>query len=103
MNDDPFVDPHELAAANARCDLDMAEHGIDPSAPFLARIRCAWNPAAMIRRGTLTDRKISQYAEAGFYSAEFRKARKEHNERKNRRREGNFDRTPDGRMIYRPV
>jgi len=68
-----------------------------------AHIRSAWNIGAMLRRGKLTDRKIAQYEKLGYYSAEFRQARRDLQERKRkRRREGSFDVTDDGRMIYNP-
>ena len=54
-------------------------------------------------KGPLTDKEIAQYQEAGFYSAEFREARKLWMARKiSSRREGNFIRTEDG-IIYSPI
>ena len=40
-------------------------------------LRPAWNPTLILRRGLLTDRKITRYIKLGFYSAEYRQARKE--------------------------
>lgn len=74
----------------------------DPTMPQ-AHMRSAWNISAMLRRGKLTDRKIAQYEKAGYYTPEFRQARRDLQARKRkRRREGSFDVTDDGRMIYNP-
>lgn len=66
-----------------------------------AHIRSGWNIGRLMQRGKLTDRKIAQYEKAGYYSAEFRKARKDLQVRR-RRREGGFEISEDGRMIYNP-
>jgi|SRR6185369_4811558 len=47
----------------------------------------------------LTDRQIDKYAEAGWYSAEFKEARRI---KMNAKRKGNFIES-DGRMIYSPT
>lgn len=72
-------------------------------------IRSSWNVTQMLIRGPLTDKKIEQYREAGWYSAEFREARREMMERKRvkreqheARREGNFLVFKDGRQVYSP-
>lgn len=98
--EDPFVPPDELAAANARHDR---EHG--GSKEFAqSRIRSSWNEGRLVGRGPLTDKKIARYAKAGWFSLEFRQARRDFQARKQARRakrEGNFD-VIDGRFIYRP-
>jgi hypothetical protein len=69
------------------------------------RLPSTWRSAGLVRRGLLTDRKISQYIKAGWYSAEFRKARKDFTARRNSarlKRQGNFD-IIEGRLIYRPT
>lgn len=51
--------------------------------------------------GPLTDKKIEKYMEQGWYSEDFRQARRERmNKKKNR--QGNFVER-DGRMIYAPL
>lgn len=57
-------------------------------------------------RGMLTDKQITKYIEQGYYSAEFKDARRQYMENKQKKREakraGNFM-TSEGRMIYSPV
>lgn len=68
-----------------------------------ARIRSGWNVGHMLRGKKLTDRKIAQYEKLGYYSAEFKRMRREVQERKrDRSREGSFDINESGRMIYNP-
>jgi hypothetical protein len=68
-------------------------------------IRPSWNTSAWLIRGPLTDRKIKKYEQQGWYSAEFKKARREKMEKKrienHVRRVSNFFET-DGRLIYSP-
>lgn len=94
---DSFVVP-DIALSNSVHDR---EHGN----PYdMAPIRSAWKESAMMRRGKLTDRKIAQYERKGFYSPEYRLARKELMERKSKKqlaRSGNFD-LVDGRLIFNP-
>lgn len=72
-------------------------------------IRSGWNESLMILKGPLTDRKIGQYQRQGFYSQEFRQARRDRQakkaEKRNRglRREGSFLVGTDGRQIYSPL
>lgn len=90
----------DIAASNARHDR---EHG-DFRDFNETRVPCAWNPARLSRRAKLTDKKIEQYQEQGYYSADFREARRQLWEKKAAKRikrDGNFD-IVDGRMIYRP-
>ena len=69
------------------------------------RIRPSWNEAQLMRKGKLTDKRIEYYRKRGYYSAEYRQARKKKQElksfRKNMERQGNFI-VDDGRMIYSP-
>lgn len=92
--DEPWVDPDELRAANARHDAELGALGIDPYCPV--RVRSGWNAQAMAGRGTLTDTKIFKYEQAGYYSAEYKAARKALMDKKN----PNFE-IRDGRLIYR--
>jgi len=97
---EPFVPPEELRAANLKHDL---EHG-DVGEYSSQRIRSAWSEGRLIGRGPLTDKKIAKYDKAGWFSAEFKEARKRLMVKKQSaraRRDGNFD-IVDGRMIYRP-
>ena len=64
-------------------------------------VRSGWNVTAMLIRGRLTDKKIAAYERRGWYSAEYRSARRELMEKKKVRREGNFS-LREGRMIYSP-
>lgn len=63
----------------------------------------------MLVRERLSDRKIEQYRKRGFYSAEYRKARRELMNRNafrdemNRITSGNFFEADDGRLIYSPI
>lgn len=88
----------DIALSNAGHDR---EHG-NPC--DLAPIRSAWMELVLMRRGKLTNRKIAQYERKGFYSPEYRLARKELMERKKKKRldrTGNFD-LVEGRLIYNP-
>lgn len=67
-----------------------------------SHIRSGWNISTMLRRGPLTDKKIEKYRKLGYYSNEFRQARKDLMKRKQEKREGNFRVEKDGRMIYDP-
>lgn len=93
--EDPYVDPIELAAANQRHDAQLHSVPMDPSVP----IRSRW-ASSNVPKGELTDKKINKYQKLGYYSPEYRQARKEFQAKK-RARSGNFD-LIDGRMIYRP-
>lgn len=70
------------------------------------RIRSSWNMTAMLIRGPLTDRKIEKYRAKGWYSAEFRQARRDKMEKRrienHVRRVSNFF-EEDGRLIYSPT
>lgn len=102
--DDPFVDPLALVEANRRCDEELRRMGIDPKLP--SGIRSAWKPQQLIRRGPLTDRKLAKYEKLGWFSPEFKKARKEAMDKKSFKKEMNracgpfFER--EGRLIYSP-
>ena len=91
-----FVVVLEQLPDNARFDR---EH--DRTFAF-SRIHCAFRPDQLIRKGKLTDKKIAKYEASGYYSDDFRQARKQLWQKKSQRR-GNFDLTDDGRMIYRPI
>lgn len=95
---DPVTDLNHLSRANRRHDM---EHG-DPG--DATKLKSTWNEAKLIRKGYLTDRKIRRYEKLGYYSDEYRKARRERMEKKKKktRREGNWEITDDGRMIYKP-
>lgn len=64
-------------------------------------IRPGWNVNQLCRGRRLTNRRIAHYARLGWYSAEFRQARRELAERKQTMREGNFVHT-EGRLIFSP-
>lgn len=95
--EEPYIDPLELAAANARHDLELRRLGIDQQ----LRFKPGFKPHLAILRGPLTDRKITRYAKQGFYSEEFREFRRKTMQKKSRR-QGNFVQT-DGRFIYSPL
>lgn len=71
--------------------------------PF-APIRSSWNAERLAQRGYLTDKIIERRIKEGWYSDEFRKARREMMAAAAaaKRRKGNFEEV-DGRLIYRPV
>lgn len=87
----------DIPSANAKHDQ---EHG-SPYEFQLGKVGSAWKSDAMSRRGLLTDRKIAKYAQMGYYTEEFREARKKHNEKK-RIRIGSFVKEGD-RLIYSPL
>lgn len=67
-------------------------------------IKSSWNAEKLLMRGPLTDRKIEEYQQRGYYSPEYRQARRELMERKKASQEkriGNFLMV-DGRMVYSP-
>lgn len=101
MSDDSSFQLPDVAGSNARHDR---EHG-DYRDYNDTRIRSAWNEARLMRRRPLTDKQIRKYEALGYYSSEFRDARRALQDRKSAsraRREGNFD-LVDGRMIYNPA
>lgn len=68
-------------------------------------IRSSWKCAGMVVRGPLTDKKIEKYREQGWYSPEFRQARREmfaRRKEKQERREGNFLVGENGRLVFSP-
>jgi len=67
-----------------------------------ARYAPAWNEVRVMMRGPLSDKKISRYAKEGFYSAEYRQARRERMAQKANKRRGNFVEV-EGRMVFSPV
>lgn len=72
---------------------------------YRPRIGSSWNVSRLIVKGELTDRKIKQYQKRGWYSQEFKDARKEFLAKKaNRRakRDGSFL-SEGGRLIYSPL
>lgn len=61
----------------------------------------------MLIKGNLTDKKIENYRKRGFYSSEYRIARKKLMDQKSFERNmnracGNFFEAEDGRLIYSP-
>lgn len=72
-------------------------------------MRSTWDPDRLLIRGPLTDRKIDEYLRRGWYSAEVRQMRRERNEKRMARwqerekRDGNFLKASDGRLIYAPT
>ena len=68
-----------------------------------ARMRSSWSETKLVMRGPLTDRKIAQYEKRGWYSAEFKAARRERMmQRQSVKRDGNWLRMEDGRTVYSP-
>lgn len=66
-------------------------------------MRSSWSETKLVMRGLLTDRKIEQYAKRGWYSPEFRQARRERmQQRKQVKRDGSWLTLEDGRAIYSP-
>ena len=68
------------------------------------RIRSGWNLSTILRGKRLTDARIAYYQRRGFYSDEFRAARREHQQRQQSqrsKRDGSFV-IHEGRAIYSP-
>ncbi len=72
-------------------------------------IRPGFREAMLLRRGPLTDKQISKYQAQGWYTAEFKEARRSLMDKKTAKtqaylakREGNFTLT-NGRLVYNPV
>lgn len=81
-------------------DLEHHTVSMDPGAHYHTS---RW--AGCCYTGRLTDKKIAKYQREGYYSPEFKAARREimkNREFKRRMRQGNFDEVEDGRLIYRP-
>ncbi len=95
-NDDPYVDPGQLSKANLRHDEELARMGITAQ----AHVRSGRNRSLMIVRGPLTDRQIANYDRLGFYSPEFKAARKALQAKKTHPGSNFSER--DGRLIYSP-
>lgn len=91
------LDDQLILEANARHDRNL------PPEQWAGKIRSSWNETRLAKRGKLTDKKIDQYSKAGFYSAEYRQARKDLRQKKAKAtRVGNYIET-DGRFIYSPL
>lgn len=102
--DDPIVDYETLRAANIAHDEGMRRIGLNPTQP--SRIRTGWY-GTPIRGRILTDKLIEKYRSLGYYSVEYREARKKLMQRKAttkafNRASGNFFQGADGRLIYNP-
>src|SRR5688572_8010693 len=88
----------ELSEANRRHDEEPHSVCFDKS----ARYPGTWRDHS--RGPLLTDKRIERYQKKGFYSAEFREARRAYQARKAaQKRVGNFIKAGDGRFIYCPV
>lgn len=101
-DEDPWMDPGSLdpgslAIANRQHDDRLRAEGIS----IEGRIKASWNSPKLSLRGPLTDRKIKAYQKAGFYSAEYKEARKRIMDKNRLRRTGNFIEV-GGRLIYTP-
>jgi len=98
VEDEPFVDPLELARANQAHDFTPHDVCFD----FHARLPSSWKEQFV--GGLLTDKKINRYEAKGFYSIEFKQKRMEYAARKKgRKRMGNFIEAENGRFIYSPL
>lgn len=69
--------------------------------PARGHIKNGWNTTAMLIRGRLTDKKIEHYRKHGWYSQQFKDARRELMQKKRSRRSGAFL-EHEGRLIYSP-
>jgi hypothetical protein len=95
--DDPDIDPYVLRVANFAHDQALARAGIDPA----VHIRSGWT-GKMGTTGPLTDKKIAKYQALGYYSEEFREARRKLASIRKAKRQGNFTQIGD-RLIYSPL
>lgn len=103
--DDPYVSDLDLRMAWARHDREMLELGIDPKTGWSGSLKTKGFVNNIMGK-RLTDAKIAKYEREGFYSQEYREARKKMAEKKHQKRvvrQGNFDVGENGRMIYRPL
>lgn len=105
----PFVEAYEDGFKCRTCGKPRALHqqdgfvgasGFGPEGGF-TRVRSGWNEGLLLMHGPLTDRKIAKYEKEGWYSDEFRQARREKMARKSSRN-GNFI-VRDGSLIYNPL
>lgn len=96
--DDPLMDLAALRAANWEHDRKLEALHIDP----YCHVRTGWSRAIGFSNGPLTDRKIEKYRKAGYYSQEFKEARKKLQAMRRGKREGNFTRSGE-RLIYSPL
>lgn len=87
---------HRPRALHAYKERATIASNADPSLP---RIR-SMSLAVALRRKVLTDKDIEKYEAKGYYSTEFREARRAHWERIHKVK-SNF-RLHEGRMIYCP-
>lgn len=98
---EPVVDPLLLAKANGACDAQLASYHLSTH----DRLRSNWR-SEPLRSTLLTDKQIAHYEELGYYSAEYRAARREfmarYLVRAQRKREGNF-RKEGERLIFSPL
>lgn len=96
---DPWVPDEILAEANARHDA------VVPPELHHIRLRSKWFDTVVGK--LLSDKRIRKYERMGFYTAEFKRQRKEVAARRQARnrsaREGNFVKADDGRLIYSPL
>lgn len=87
---------HRPRALHTGHDRPTIASNADPSLPRIRSI----NITTAIRGRVLTDQDIEKYEARGYYSTEFREARRAHWQR-NQKGQSNF-RLHEGRMIYCP-
>lgn len=95
--------PGDLREANRQHDAAKHEISMDP------RARVGSRSLTNVVGRLLTDRDIAKYERQGYYTSEFKEARRELMERKavkrkarETRREGNFLVFSDGHKVYSP-
>ena len=101
MNGFPDTEYRSITDANQR--FDHETHSVTMDAWL--RFKTRWPTTASVGK-PLTDRKISEYQRRGFYSQEYRDARREHwrrKEGKHATRSGNFLIHSDGTLVFCPV
>lgn len=83
MNTDSFVFISEQDIADANRRHDQLH---DPPLQFeVARLHSSWNPAKLVRRGPLTDKKIAKYERESWHDEDFKQARLERMNKKAKR------------------
>jgi len=73
FENDPYVAPEILSAANLKHDLEMG----DVQSCWDKKIRSSWRAETGIKGKKLTDRMIDKYAKQGRYSETYREALRE--------------------------
>ncbi len=95
-NDDPFVAPEILAAANLKHDLEMGS----VQSCWDKKIKSSWRAESAIKGKMLTDRMIEKYIKQGRYSETYKEALRELIAAKKSGKKVSVP-TPNGGLVWR--